>query len=110
MATLIPNMVLKELYTRLLAGEVVKACEVFRGEIKEENCCGTFIPLNPYDSVVADRIRTKTEFLGCSNNSIYPLEVIEKKEFVCDECGTGFDIKIALAGHKRSHKKELVEV
>jgi len=111
MATLIPNRQLTEIKKMKPSDfRTLRACEVYDGEIRDENYLGTFIPKNVFDSVVADNVRTKAEYLGVSTNSIYPNYEQEKKSYICDECGVGFDIKIALVGHKRSHKKELVEV
>jgi hypothetical protein len=33
-------------------------------------------------------------------------EIPVKKKYVCDQCGKSFDYAVALAGHKRSHKKK----
>jgi len=88
------------------AGELrkMRACEVYDGDIaKGENYLYTHLPKNPYDRVVADRIRIRAEQLGMSSNSIYPAEE-PTKLFRCDECGRKFDHKIALAGHQRTHK------
>lgn len=32
----------------------------------------------------------------------------DKLEFVCETCGKGFSKKVALVGHSRSHKKEVL--
>ena len=74
MSTLIANVQLSDLLKALASGKALKACEVFNGEPSDITYVGTFIPRNPYDSVVADRIRTQSEYLGMSSNSIYPSE------------------------------------
>ncbi len=35
-----------------------------------------------------------------------PIDTIEK-EFKCETCGKSFGVRLALEGHKRSHKKEV---
>lgn len=49
-------------------------------------------------------------YFDMAGNEVHP-ETLEplKNVFICDECGKRFDYKISLAGHKRSHKKEVVK-
>lgn len=37
-------------------------------------------------------------------------EVIPEKPFVCPECGKSFKVKVALAGHQRSHKASIPSI
>lgn len=78
MSTLIPNLQLSEIHA--MSPEqlrLLRSCEVYDGDKnKDENYVYTHISRNPYDGIVADNIRTKAEYLGVSNNSIYPLEVV----------------------------------
>lgn len=64
MATLIPNVQIKDFQPH------GRPCEVFEGE----RYIGTWLPANPHDCVVADRIRIRAEQLGMQSNSIYPPE------------------------------------
>jgi len=89
----------------------LRSCEVFDGEVRDENYIYTHISHNLFDGIVADRIRTKAEFLSVSSNSIYPLgDIPVAEKFTCEECGRSFDYKVALAGHLRSHKREAIVV
>lgn len=69
MATLIPNKQLTEIQ-EMTSSEIqrLKACEVYDGG----DYLFTLIPLARYDSVVADNIRTKAEYLSVSFNSNCP--------------------------------------
>lgn len=76
-STLIPNRQWGEI--KAMTDEqrrLMRACEVYEGDVtKDENYRYTHIPRNPYDSIVADNVRTKAEYLGLSTNSIYPPEI-----------------------------------
>jgi len=108
MSTLILNKQLKEIQAMTPAQlRLLPCCEVYDGEVKDENYIYTHISHNPWDMIVADNIRTKAEYLGMSSNSLYPPEPV-KEVFTCEECGKSFDYKVALIGHQRTHRKESV--
>ena len=114
MATLIPNMQLSEIRSKTREQlSTLRTCEIYDGEIRDENYIYTHVSNNPYDSVVGTNIRTKAEYLGVMSNTIYPPaietpaikeESAAKKKYACSDCEASFDYAVALAGHKRVHR------
>jgi len=70
-------------------------------ECKQFNC-----EKNP--QFLGDKVQTPSE-IKPENPVETPAEIKPPEEFKCDICGKIFKVKIALAGHKRSHKNPKFE-
>lgn len=51
------------------------------------------------NNIVITKVEDIPEFLSASH------KIVEVETYTCDTCRKGFTTKIALSGHKRSHKK-----
>jgi hypothetical protein len=71
----------------------------FKDYIPEGEDQGAFAGGNGYQDFVPDQVATEIP-------SVDEINVVEtpKESFKCDQCDFTTTVKLALAGHKRSHK------
>ena len=107
MSTLIPEHQWDKL--RQMTAEQIKGkhgCEILNGS----EYMFTLIPANTTDYIIADNIRTQSEYLAVRANSAMPPEkVLTFVGFTCPDCSFVAISKFGLRAHQR-HCKSRVKV
>jgi len=101
--SLIPTITLEELSRKVKQGTVKGLpCSEITGE-NGDYVATLIVPCMGGGVTIFDHVRTQAEYLGVQGNSVYVEP--EPERFICDICGKELEKRIALEGHKRSHKE-----